>query len=266
MRSALMICLCFVPSAFPQTASQGPLTDDRIIELTRSGVRPAELVAIIGSAPQVAFDLTPAAEQQMMDAGISEDTIKAMAARQNNTQFTRAERPASVSTVSAPALSVDAPTRPTHAPQPSVQAAPPTQAPNENDRHKLTYDGGSIANLKTGAGVKLYLEPNWIRIRKDHSDLIVVPASAVTEISYGQDVHRRVGTAIGLLPVSFGASALMALAKSKKHYIGMTWDIGGNKGGAAFQADKRDYRGVLTGLEGITGIRAINSGAMTVKN
>ncbi|MGI8991489.1 MAG: hypothetical protein ACR2I2_18135 [Bryobacteraceae bacterium] len=42
----------------------------------------------------------------------------------------------------------------------------------------------------------------------------------------------------------------MLLAKSKKHFIGLTWDDAGKKGGVDFQADKNDYRGVLAGLEG----------------
>jgi hypothetical protein len=132
--------------------------------------------------------------------------------------------------------------------------------------YKLAYDGGSITNLKTGTGMKLYLDHNQIRIVKDNADVITLPASAVTEISYGQDVHRRVGAAVGLAVVSFGVGALMALTKSKKHFIGLTWDDAGNKGGAAFQADKNDYRGVLAGLEGITGKKAVNSDTMTVKN
>jgi hypothetical protein len=132
--------------------------------------------------------------------------------------------------------------------------------------YKLTYDGGSVADLKTGTGMKLYLDQNQIRIVKDSADVITLPASAVTEISYGQDVHRRVGAAVGLAVVSFGVGALMALTKSKKHFIGLTWDDAGNKGGAAFQADKNDYRGVLAGLEGITGKKAVNSDTMTVKN
>jgi hypothetical protein len=132
--------------------------------------------------------------------------------------------------------------------------------------YKLTYDGGSISNLKTGTGMKLYLDENRIRVVKDHADLISLPASAVIEISYGQDVHRRVGAAIGLAVVSLGIGALMALTKSKKHFIGLTWADAGKKGGAAFQADKNEYRGVLAGLEGITGKKAVNSDAMTVKN
>ena len=132
--------------------------------------------------------------------------------------------------------------------------------------YKLTYDGGSVSGLKTGAHTKLYLDQNQIRIVKDREDVLAIPASAVTEISYGQDVHRRVGAAIGLAVVSFGVGALMALTKSKKHFIGITWDDAGKKGGVAFQADKNDYRGVLAGLEGITGKKAVNSDAMTVKN
>lgn len=136
----------------------------------------------------------------------------------------------------------------------------------DNGAYKLVYDGGSIPDLKTGANMRLYLDENQIRIAKDGSDIIVLPVSAVTEISYGQDVHRRVGAAVGLAVVSLGVGALMALSKSKKHYIGITWDDGGKKGGAAFQADKNDYRGVLAGLEGVTGKKAVDSDTMTVKN
>jgi hypothetical protein len=56
------------------------------------------------------------------------------------------------------------------------------------------------------------------------------------------------------------------LTKSKKHFVGLTWDDGGKKGGLAFQADKNDYRGLLAGLEGITGKKAVDSDTMTVKN
>ena len=114
--------------------------------------------------------------------------------------------------------------------------------------------------------MKLYIESDQIRLVKGKDDVIAIPVSAVTEISYGQDVHRRVGAAIGLAVVSFGIGALMALTKSKKHYIGLTWANGDQKGGFAMQCDKNDYRGVLAGLEGVTGKKAVNSETMTVKN
>jgi CxxC motif-containing protein (DUF1111 family) len=132
--------------------------------------------------------------------------------------------------------------------------------------YKVTYDGGSLPDRKAGTDMKLFIESNQIRLVKDKTEVITIPASAVTEISYGQDVHRRVGAAIGLAIVSFGIGALMALTKSKKHYVGLTWADGDKKGGFAMQCDKNDYRGVLAGLEGITGKKAVDSDAMTVKN
>jgi hypothetical protein len=110
------------------------------------------------------------------------------------------------------------------------------------------------------------IDQDKVHFFKDGKDLVVVPASAITEISYGQDVHRRVGTAIGLAVVSFGIGALMALSKSKKHFVGLTWADGDKKGGFAMQCDKNEYRGILAGLEGVSGKKAIDSDAMTVKN
>ena len=61
--------------------------------------------------------------------------------------------------------------------------------------------------------------------------------------------------------IVFGAGSHHAVGRALAFPL-----LGGFLSGAAFQADKRDYRGVLAGLEGITGIQAVNSEAMTVKN
>lgn len=123
-----------------------------------------------------------------------------------------------------------------------------------------------MPDIKPGAKVRMYIEGNKIRFAEDRKDVVVVPAASVTEISYGQDVHRRVGAAIGVAVVSFGLGALLALSKSKKHFVGLTWAVGDQKGGFAMQCDKNDYRGILAGLEGVTGKKAVDSDAMTVKN
>ncbi len=135
----------------------------------------------------------------------------------------------------------------------------------DND-YKVVYDGGSLSGIKAGAGAHLVIEANQIRIVEGKETLVSIPAESVTEISYGQDVHRRVGSAIALGVISLGAGALLALSKSKKHFVGVTWANGDQKGGFAMQCDKNDYRGVLAGLEGITGKKAVNSESMTVKN
>jgi hypothetical protein len=145
-------------------------------------------------------------------------------------------------------------------------AVPLLVSAGSDNSYKVDYDGGSLPNAKAGTGMKLFMDATAIRIMKDKETVVIIPAAAVTELSYGQDVHRRVGAAIGLAVVSLGVGALMALSKSKKHFIGITWDDAGKKGGIAFQADKNDYRGLLAGLEGITGKKAVNSETMGVKN
>jgi hypothetical protein len=137
---------------------------------------------------------------------------------------------------------------------------------SSSNGYKVMYDGGSLPNLKTGAKLEMTLGEKDIHFTQNGQEIKVIPAAAITEISYGQDVHRRIGAAIGLAVVSFGVGALMALTKSKKHFVGLTWQDGDKKGGFAMQCDKNDYRGVLAGLEGLTGKKAIDSDAMTVKN
>jgi len=135
-----------------------------------------------------------------------------------------------------------------------------------DNSYKVIYDGGSVPDLKTGTKVKMYIEGNNVKFVNGKNDVLMIPAASITEISYGQDVHRRIGTAVGLAVVSLGIGALTALSKSKKHYVGITWADGDKKGGLAMQCDKNDYRGVLAGLEGVSGKKAVNSDNLTVKN
>lgn len=132
--------------------------------------------------------------------------------------------------------------------------------------YAVKYDGGSIPNLRTGSEIGIVIQGDQILIGKGKTLIATIPASSVTEISYGQDVHRRVGTAVAIGVFSFGIGALTALSKSKKHFIGLTWANGDVKGGFAMQCDKNEYRGILAGLEGVTGKKAVDSEAMNVKN
>ncbi len=141
----------------------------------------------------------------------------------------------------------------------------PTMAFADNG-YKVIYDGGSVQGIKAGNGAHLYIDADRVRIIRGKEELVSIPASSITEISYGQDVHRRVGAAIGLAVFTLGVGALMALSKSKKHFVGLTWVTGDHKGGFAMQCDKNQYRGILAGLEGVSGKKAVDSTAMTVKN
>jgi hypothetical protein len=142
----------------------------------------------------------------------------------------------------------------------------PVAAFASDNGYKINYDGGSLPGMKAGASATLVIDPTQIRMIHDKETLATIPAASITEVSYGQDVHRRVGAAIGLAVLSLGLGALLALSKSKKHFVGLTWADGAQKGGFAMQCDKNEYRGILAALEGVTGKKAVNSDAMNVKN
>ena len=77
----------------------------------------------------------------------------------------------------------------------------------DDNSYKVTYDGRSLPELKSGTGMRLFIESKQIRLVRDKADVILIPASAVTEISDRQDVHRRVGAAIGLATITLGLGA-----------------------------------------------------------
>lgn len=267
--AVFLFAVPFISSA--QTAGQPttPLTNLRVIQLVQAGLRADELSRIIGTAAVVDFNLAPAFTDQLLQYGVSEETIKAMAARLKS-----APQTVQASTAVAPPVAP-----PTPAPAPVDQKEKNSGSPGlareyhlrrdggaSDTGYKVAYDGGSLPEVKAGVSMKIYLDANQIRLITDKTEGTTIPASAITEISYGLDVHRRVGAAVGLAMVSFGVGALMALSKSKKHFIGLTWDNGGMKGGVAFQADKNEYRGLLAGLEGITGKKVVSSEALAVQN
>lgn len=86
-----------------------------------------------------------------------------------------------------------------------------------------------------------------------------IATSSITEVSYGNDVHRRVGAAIGVGLLTLGIGAMLMFAKTKKHYVGINWADGDKKGGTVFKVGKGEYRGFIKALEGVTGLKAVNA-------
>ena len=133
-------------------------------------------------------------------------------------------------------------------------------AANDAVRIDMKYEGGNLP-LDQHDDVKVSPGSDIV-IRQGKKKTFTIPASAVTELSYGNDVHRRVGTAIGVGVLTLGVGAMLLLVKTKKHYIGMTWaDAPGEfpKGGAVFKVGKGEYRGFLAALEGVTGKKAVDT-------
>lgn len=130
----------------------------------------------------------------------------------------------------------------------------------------VKYDAGSLSDTRAGTELKVYIEAKQVRFLRDNAEVAKIPASAITEIIYGQGVHRTVGTAVtgGVSPL--GVGALTASSRSENHFVGVTWANGDQRGGVAVQCDRNDCRGVLARLEGISGKRAINSESVLVNN
>jgi hypothetical protein len=126
--------------------------------------------------------------------------------------------------------------------------------------YEVKYSGGSLPTVKGGDDLKLFIDPENVRLTHKKSEAVSIPTNSITEVNYGQEVHRRIGTAVGLAVFSLGIGALVAFSKSKKHYVGVVWDAGeGKKGGIALQADKNEYRGIITALEGVSGKKAVDT-------
>lgn len=132
--------------------------------------------------------------------------------------------------------------------------------------YKVTYGGGSLPDTKAGTELKMYFETNQIRIEKDKTSWVTVRASAITEISYGQDVQRRVESSIAVETPSSGTQTLTALSKSRKQYIGLIWADGERSGGLVMQCDEGVCRSIVAALEAVAGTKAVKAELMTATN
>jgi hypothetical protein len=123
--------------------------------------------------------------------------------------------------------------------------------------NRVRYNGGSISTkVKPDEwDNKLTVTSDSITFTLKDDQSISIPPKQVTSISYGQEAHRRVGTAIALAVFSLGIGALSALHKTKLHYIGINYDDkDGKKQGLLLQGDKNNYRAMIVALAGVTGL------------
>jgi hypothetical protein len=128
----------------------------------------------------------------------------------------------------------------------------------------MKYEGGTLP-LSVHNKVKIELAPDSINVGQG-KQVFDIPIKNITEVNYGQEVHRRVGEAIALGVATAGIGAIAAAFKTKKHYVGVVWtdNVAANgetpkKGGVVFKVGKGDYRGLVAALEGATGLKAVNA-------
>lgn len=139
----------------------------------------------------------------------------------------------------------------------SLALSVPVVATSQGNVYKVRYNGGSIATQvkPDDWDNKLTVASDQITLALKDGQTITVPPGHVTSISYGQEAHRRVGTAVALAVFSLGIGALSALHKTKLHYIGINYDdSNGKKQGVLLQGDKSNFRAIIVALQGVTGL------------
>jgi hypothetical protein len=158
---------------------------------------------------------------------------------------------------------------------PEVAQASKKPAP-EHQIYGIRYGGGTLpyaeSNLWIGVSVGTPSTSFYVSDKLRHHDpkanavatymqkninkvqTFSIPSNSIKSITLSQDKHHRVGSGIALSVVSLGAGIPVMFTKSTKDYIELTWDDNGKKGAAEFQADKKDYRGLLTALSGASGV------------
>jgi hypothetical protein len=122
----------------------------------------------------------------------------------------------------------------------------PTVGPGQ--AYSVKYAGGNVTDAQVGKSLQLRIGASIIQL-----GALLIPSDSVTAIALSQDKHHRIGTGIAVSMVTLGAGIPIMFSKSTKDFIQITWNDAGAKGGAAFQADKNEYRGILAALEGVTG-------------
>jgi len=156
----------------------------------------------------------------------------------------------------------------------------------------MKYEGGSLP-LNQHDKLETFVTKDEV-VLVQGKQRFMIPVKDITEVSYGNDVHRRVGLAAGVAVVTLGIGALLLLVKTKKHYVGIVWtnkpaaaaiatviaptpeatnavaldttaataapsNTNAGKGGVVFKVGKGEYRGFMASLEGLAGVKAINT-------
>lgn len=126
-----------------------------------------------------------------------------------------------------------------------------------NTFNKVRYNGGSVDSKVSPKdwNNQLTITPSMITLALKDGKKLDIPPKSVTSLSYGQEAHRRVGTMIALAVLVAPVALFGLLHKTRLHYIGIQYATPDAKtGGILLQGDKDNYRAILVGLQGVTGV------------
>jgi len=122
--------------------------------------------------------------------------------------------------------------------------------------YPANYEGGTLPFGHSK--VKATLGADEV-ILVQHGHRIAVPASSITDIDCAIGVHRRLGAAV------LDVVPYMHLGESEHHYVGVTWmnndatSAKTPKVEVLFKLNKSEYGAFLSGLERLTGRKAVDT-------
>jgi hypothetical protein len=154
---AAFVILLAVPVLAQQSAPSGPLTNQRVIQLVQAGLSQDDILRIIRTAPSVSFSFAPAFTSQLMQYGVSEETIKAMAARQiapnPDTKAVQA-RPGAM-----PATKQDLRAEPEPMPTPKLQPQPELLRTQATPERPLFREAAPTAPGNVPRNFRMFISP-----------------------------------------------------------------------------------------------------------
>ncbi len=165
--------------------------------------------------------------------------------------------------------------------KPSVATPSTTSAPTPGMTAVIRYVGGTVPNAQIGRYIGISVASNAITFstackekpaasddtdyhpdcdqssfknRSNWAQPYTVTPTTVKTTSLSEDKHHRIVPGILISLVFWPVGIPVMFTSSTKHFIAITWDDNGKGGSAEFQADKSNYRGLLTTLSGVSGV------------
>lgn len=130
----------------------------------------------------------------------------------------------------------------------------------QGNEFKVRYIGGSVASTvkPDDWGNTITVNSELITIKLKDGQEVKIDPKTVKILTYGRHASRRIGTYAALAFIS-PLFLLGMFKKNKKHFIGIAVETAdGKKDGYNLQAKNDRYKGLITALEGVTGLKVID--------
>jgi hypothetical protein len=190
----------------------GPLTNQRICELVAAGVSKQEILRVIASAPEIDFTFQPAYIEALMKAGVTDDVIRAMAAKQNGGPTQKINSKGQVVTVVQGYSPASGSTPASTMPQTPMSTAPRATASSPNIFREPNLPQTRLQTTGTVSAVLYQGTPVRIRIMQTVSSADAQVGNNV-DFQTLDDIRQN---GVVVIPKGSTAIATITVAESKK--------------------------------------------------